>query len=709
MAKAEAVQQPTESEILAILKDAKSEVHTEQLALRLGIARHTAAKYLEILQAKGQVSCRKVGNAKLWREASSRVIIRPLTSDDLAPVLSIQRAAQTQVGSAKLQPAEAESALKNFQQMVEYHLEWSDPAWKLGAEVQGQLVGFILGEIRLWEHGGEEQMGWIKTLAVDPQYQGRGVGCQLAEELLAQFRSRGVRRVRTMIDWQAGRLFAYFHALGFSILNMLPLEKEFVEPVDEEIKTTKNVRALLAQATLPEGVEMNEKSSVVEAACDAFTEIHPPLADRQAVIEATRCLECGGPYAPAPCTVACPTHIDIPKFIREIREGRPLDSARTIFEANVLGGSCARVCPVEVLCQGACVLTKEGRRAVEIGRLQRYATDWAFARHEPVMPSKARSKRKQRVAVLGAGPAGLACAAELARLGYPVTLYENKTMPGGLVSHAIAPYKQLVEPLPHEVEQIQKLGVGFQFGVTVGRDVSMKELEEDYAAIFLGIGLGEDQPADVPGEDLEGVYESLDFVEQLKLGDWRQLQRHLGVRVAVIGGGNTAIDMAREVVRLGAKEVTVIYRRTEKDMPAYAHEYEAARREGVRFLWLTAPTRFLGSGRIHAVECVHLRMIHPEAGRRSPLELIPGTEFVLEVDGVIKAIGQQRRTSFVEQIQVLELERGLIKVNEWGQAGTGKYFAGGDCVNGGDTAVRAVAEGRRAAQGIHRYLSGEAS
>lgn len=703
MAKAAELQQPIESEILAILREVKSEVHTEQLASQLGIARHTAAKYLEILQAKGQVSCRRVGNAKLWSEASSEIVIRPLASADLDAIVAIQKRLQSVPDSAQLKfhDIENESTLNNFRRMVEHQLTHSDPAWMLGAEVQGRLVGFILGEIRLWERGSGEETGWILALAVDPRYQGRHIGRRLAEELLARLRAHGVRRVRTLIDWQAGKLMSYFQDLGFSILSMLPLEKDLLESAAEP-------ESMESKAHFTEGAEMSVKTpAITEGACSAFTELHPPLSEEEAVLEAYRCLECGGPYAPAPCTVACPTHIDIPKFIREIREGRPLDAARTIFAANVLGGSCARVCPVEVLCQGACVLAKEGRRAVEIGRLQRHATDWALTRHERVMPAKLKTKHKRRVAVLGAGPAGLACAAELARLGYSVTLYESKTMPGGLVTHAIAPYKQLVEPLPHEVEEIQKLGVEFRFGVAVGRDLSIDELESEYDAIFLGIGLGEDQLAEVPGEDLDAVYDSLDFAEELKLGDWRKLKQRLGERIAVIGGGNTAMDMAREAVRLGAKEVTVLYRRTEKDMPAYPHEYEAARKEGVRFLWLTAPKRFVGDGRIRAVECVHLRMVQPEAARRSPLEPVAGTEFLLEVDAVIKAIGQRKRTAFLGQIRGLQLERGLVKVDEWGQT-AGKYFAGGDCVNGGDTAVRAVAEGRRAAQGIHRYLMGEA-
>ncbi len=457
---------------------------------------------------------------------------------------------------------------------------------------------------------------------------------------------------------------------------------------------------------------MPEKEHIADAP-NVFTEIHPPLTELQALFESTRCLECGGPYAPAPCTVACPTHIDVPKFIREIREGRPLDSARTILEANILGGSCARVCPVEVLCEGACVLHREGRRPVSIGRLQRYATDWALknSQNSFSVARKARNRIPSRqpprasVGVIGAGPAGLACAAELAKLGYRITVYERKELPGGLITQAIAPYKQLLDPLPQEFELIRGLGVEFRFNVTVGRDLSSKDLEKRHSVIFLGVGLSKDVQAHLPGERLEGVWDSLEFIERLKRGRLNELQ--VGERVVVIGGGNTAIDCAREAVRLGAKDVVVLYRRTEKEMPAYAHEVRAAKKEGVRFLWLTAPIRFLGNERVEGVECIAMRLGAADVSGRPTPEPVPGSEFILEADAVIKAIGQQPHRELLEQLG-LEHKAGLVQINEQYQTSKPYIFAGGDCVSGGGTVVEAVRDGRVAAWAIHRYLSAQA-
>jgi dihydropyrimidine dehydrogenase (NAD+) subunit PreT len=430
--------------------------------------------------------------------------------------------------------------------------------------------------------------------------------------------------------------------------------------------------------------------------------VPPYSSEEEALFEAERCLECGGPFAPAPCVAACPAEVDVPRFIKEILDRNYERSAKTIFAANALGGTCARVCPVEELCEGACVLLEEGRRPVEIGRLQRFATDWALER--AVSYYKRGEPIERSVGVIGAGPAGLACAAELAQLGYQVTVYEGHSDHGGLVTRAIAPYKQQIEPLPQETEQIKQLGVNFELGQPVGDGIPLRTLEGRHEAIFLGIGMGEDVQVHWEGDDLEGVFQSLLFIKELKLGDPGSLR--VGERVAVIGGGNTAIDVAREAVRLGAREVVVLYRRTEEQMPAFRKEVQEAREEGVHFYWLTAPQRFIGEHRVKAVECIHMRLGEPDGSGRPRPEPVSGTEFVLAVDTVIKAIGQQARTNFLEGIPSLELEGGLIKVRpETGQTSNRKYFAGGDCINGGATVVQAIRDGKVAARGIHRYLA----
>ncbi|MCR4405193.1 MAG: NAD(P)-dependent oxidoreductase [Candidatus Acetothermia bacterium] len=434
-----------------------------------------------------------------------------------------------------------------------------------------------------------------------------------------------------------------------------------------------------------------------------FAEEVPPFSSEdEALFEAERCLLCGGKEAPAPCVAACPARVDVPLFIKQILERDHEASGRTIFAANVLGGTCARVCPVDELCEGACVLHEEGRRPVAIGRLQRFATDWVLERGLEYLERGRPNKRS--VGVIGAGPAGLACAAELAKLGYRVTVYERDPDLGGLVTRAIAPYKQHIEPLPQEAERIARLGVEFRLGQAVGESPTFEELERRHQALFLGIGMGKDVEVRWEGDDLEGVYESLPFIEELKLGDPRRLR--IGERVAVIGGGNTALDVAREAVRLGAKDVMILYRRTEEQMPAFKKEVKWARKEGVHFYWLVAPKRLRGTSRVEGIECLYMRLGAPDASGRPRPEPVPGTEFVLPVDTVVKAIGQQPRTEVLKLIPGLELDGGLVKVDpETLQTSNPRYFAGGDCINGGATVVQAVRDGKLAAAGIDHYLS----
>lgn len=434
-----------------------------------------------------------------------------------------------------------------------------------------------------------------------------------------------------------------------------------------------------------------------------FAEIAPAMSSNEAVAEANRCLYCYD----APCTIACPTHIDIPKFIKQIASGNTRGSAKTILSANIFGASCARVCPVEVLCEGSCVHNDLHKKPIEIGRLQRFATDFIFDKglHTKILEKKKANGKK--VAVIGAGPAGISCAAYLAILGYEITVYDSRPKPGGLNSYGIAEYKMTMETALKEMEIARALGVKIVNNKTVGKELPLENLEKECEAIFLGIGLGKTANLEIPGEELPGVYDALFFIEQVKSRKFGQID--VGRVVAVIGAGNTAVDAVTQAKRLGAERVIMIYRRSEAEMPAYNYEYQLAKQDAIEFMWLTAPKRILGNGRVEKIECVKTKLgEQDEKGRKSPIE-IPGTEFTLDVDMVIKSLGQTAQKEFFKSIPKLELDKkGRVKVNpETMQTANPKYFAGGDCVNGGKEVVNAVQDGKKAAAGIHKVLTGE--
>jgi len=428
-------------------------------------------------------------------------------------------------------------------------------------------------------------------------------------------------------------------------------------------------------------------------------ELVPPLATDEAIVEADRCLECGGAHAPAPCVVACPAGVDVPGFVTAVAAGDPVEAGRIVFGENLLGGSCARVCPAELLCEGACVLAHEGRRPVAVARLQRFACDEALTAGPP--PRRRMPFNWLRVAVIGAGPAGLACAGELAALGYEVTVYDERIEPGGLVRYAIAPYRLEREPLPHEARLLAELGVHLELGIAVDTVEALAEIEADADALVLAIGMGADADVRYPGDELVGVWDSLPFIERLKTGE----PPDVGDSVAVVGGGNTAIDVARESLRLGAGRVTLLYRRTREEMPAYPHEVDEAEHEGVEIEWLTVPVRLVGSERVEAVECRRARLGKRDAsGRRRPEE-IPGSEFLVAADTVVKAVGQQPRSGFLALLPGLELADGLLVADpETGRTARRRTFACGDATNGGATVVEAVRQGKIAARGIHEEL-----
>lgn len=440
-------------------------------------------------------------------------------------------------------------------------------------------------------------------------------------------------------------------------------------------------------------------ATAAEYSGPVFDELTPPLCAAEALTAADRCLECGGAHAVAPCVVACPAGVDVPAFVAALARNEPEDAARIVYAENLLGGTCARVCPVELLCEGACVLLHEGEKPVEIGRLQRYACEVALSSGAPVRTSAPYNWL--RVAVIGAGPAGLACAGELAALGYDVTVYDERIEPGGLVRYAIAPYRIQSDPLPAEARVLSDLGVHFELGIEVDSVEALAAIGDDADAIVLAVGLGPDADVHYPGDDLPGVWESLPFIEALKTGT----APDVGTSVCVIGGGNTAVDVAREAVRLGAETVTMLYRRTAAEMPAYPHEVAEALDEGVAVEWLTAPVRFLGNERLEAVECRRMRLGAADASGRARPEEIPESEFVVPADTVVKAIGQSSRAAFLSLIDGVELDHGVITVDPMtGQTGNPRYFAAGDATNGGATVVEAVRAAKRAAQGVHEWL-----
>lgn len=430
-----------------------------------------------------------------------------------------------------------------------------------------------------------------------------------------------------------------------------------------------------------------------------MAEMKPTYRPHEAVIEANRCLFCFD----APCIMACPTGIDIPTFIKRIANGNPAGAAKTILGANILGASCARVCPTEVLCEGACVVLDREGDAVKIGRLQRFATDAVAGRAASLLP-KPQAPTGKRVAVVGAGPAGLGCAAELARLGHKVVVFERAAQAGGLNTYGIAYYKMKPVVSLEEVELVRSLGVEIRLGVEVGSDVSGAELDSDFDAIFLGVGLGDGTRLRIPGEDLPGVRDALDFIRDIHSRPLAEVP--VGKSVAVIGCGNTAIDAATQARRLGAERVTVIYRRTETDMSAYGFEYMLAKTDGAQFLFNTVPVEVIARhGHVAALKLVKTRVA--DNGSVQP---IPASEFVESFDLVLKAVGQEKQGSTLSRLfPGIEVDsRGVIKRDPaTGATSIPKVFAGGDCGNGGREVVNAVGEGKRAARGIHAMLGGE--
>jgi dihydropyrimidine dehydrogenase (NAD+) subunit PreT len=425
-----------------------------------------------------------------------------------------------------------------------------------------------------------------------------------------------------------------------------------------------------------------------------FGDLHPPLDRQAAMPEANRCLFCFD----APCTSSCPTHIDVPRFIKKIASGNLSGSARTILDANILGASCARACPVEVLCEGACVMHRYNKEPIQIARLQRFAMD-SFHESGAPLPFEPGVETGLSVALIGAGPASLACAAELRRRGIRANLYDARPLPGGLNTYGVAEYKlPLVESL-REIELLSQLGVDFHFGTMIDA-ASLADLEREHDAVFLGIGLGGIHRLGIAGEDLPSVTNALDLIAGYKSAELTTVP----ARVVVVGAGNTAIDAAIAAVRLGATEVHVVYRRGPEQMSAFSFEYEHARSEGVQFLWHVQPTSIRGDRFVEGLELT--KLASTEDGSIIPQQ---GSEFLLAADLIVLSIGQATHAAFLSEYgnegAKIQLERGRILIDRGtGQTSNPKFFAGGDCTNGGREVVDAVADGKRAGIGIAAWL-----
>jgi glutamate synthase (NADPH/NADH) small chain len=424
-----------------------------------------------------------------------------------------------------------------------------------------------------------------------------------------------------------------------------------------------------------------------------FPDLHPPFDQQSALTEANRCLYCFD----APCTAACPTHIDVPRFIKKIAQGNLRGSALTILDANILGASCSRVCPVDVLCEGACVYHRYNQQPIEIGRLQRYAMD-TFLSNGAALPRKSAGPKPGRVACIGAGPASLSCAAELRQQGFSVTVFERKPLPGGLNTYGVAEYKLRSADSLREIELIRDLGVDFRFGDDITAE-TLAKLEHDFDFIFLGVGLGAMHRLGTPNEDHPSVINALDFIAGYKTERSLSVGRH----VVVIGAGNTAIDAARAARRLGAEVVQILYRRDKEHIAAFSFEYDQAREEGVEFRWWTQPVAIHLSPDRTAIESIECAIVKHSAD--GTLHRVTGSEFHIACDTLIPAIGQSPLLSFLESCRGIKVEKGRVQIDRaTGQTANPKYLAGGDCVNGGREVVDAVADGKRSALALAGML-----
>ena len=428
-----------------------------------------------------------------------------------------------------------------------------------------------------------------------------------------------------------------------------------------------------------------------------FEDIRPPFDSyTAALVESNRCLFCYD----APCTKSCPTDIDVPKFIKQISTENIKGSAHTIFSSNIMGAGCAKVCPVEKLCEGACVYNLLEEEPIQIARLQQYSTMKALDENWQLFERKPSTGTK--VAIVGAGPAGLSCAHLLSREGIDVTIFEKESKGGGLMTYGIAAYKVTPEFCEDEVNYILSVGgIEIKYNQELGKDIKLAQLKKNYDAVYLGIGVGVARQLDIPGEKLEGVVDAIKFIYDLRDKGYSSIP--VGDKVAVIGMGMTAIDAATHSKRLGAKEVTLIYRRSQEEMPCTEFELNIAKLDGCEIIWLAAPKKIKGSGgKVKQLVCSVMKLGDPDSsGRRSPVDT--GETFTLDVDMVIKAAGQVPFEKLVKKYK-LDNKYGKLVIDKNCATNIKGVFAGGDAVNGGKEVVDAVQAGKDGAKAILEFL-----
>jgi dihydropyrimidine dehydrogenase (NAD+) subunit PreT len=423
-----------------------------------------------------------------------------------------------------------------------------------------------------------------------------------------------------------------------------------------------------------------------------FADIAPPLTRDAALVESSKCLFCHD----APCMIACPTHIDVPSFIKKINTGNLRGSARVILDANPMGHSCARACPVEVLCEGACVLNDRDEEPIKIALLQRYATDYAIEKNLRLFEPGEDTGKK--VAIIGAGPAGLSCAQDLRRMGHAVTIFDAHAVPGGLNTYGVAEYKMRPPIALAEAQMVIALGAEIKSGVTVGRDVSFDDLRKQYDAVLVAVGLSGTKKLGIPGEDLPGVIDALAFIEHLKTHPYDATP--VGRHVVVVGAGNTAIDAVTQAKRLGAETATIVYRRGPDEMPAYEYEFQLAKRDDCEFKFFTVPKRVIGTDRVTGLECVKSTMGAPGADGKPTLVEIPDSTHVVECDMLMRATGQGRNADFLKSAGITIQDGKVVSTLP-------NVFLAGDCLSGGAEIVNAAADGTAAAKQINIALGGK--